>query len=100
MQLEYILQVIDTGKILKKEKLPIKDVITLRRWQAKWQRKLLRYKRTLENDKRDIQSGNTIAGWSNFDEVLASGIDMPPLYEFIFKGYDNYFDSYYNKNNV
>ena len=69
----YELHNIDTGKLLFREE--VETPLSIRIWQNKKCRKLLKYKRTPEETKQAIREGNVLAGWANYDELRRAGYD-------------------------
>jgi len=86
----YDLRISSTGEIIRTEE----SDKTLLAWQRKWERKLLRLKRTPDRVRVAIANGDTIAGWASYDAFVISADDTTIASESkrVFRGYDKWFE--------
>jgi len=84
-----VLQIISTGETLLTESTDQTALI----WQKKHERNLLKDKRRTEQVKQAIQAGDTIVGWTNYDEMVKLG-EYP---DYLFNGYDKWFEQRLDK---
>jgi hypothetical protein len=88
----FSLQVCSTGETVFTEETERNMV----GWQKITERKILRNGNRAERYKEAILANDTIVAWENFDKMQQEAIDISPIIEYAFRGYDKYFEERIN----